>query len=162
MLDLKKLIEGAVDSVAFDTVIGHEGLSDDIKSGTARVTGEVRDHSGFITLNGTVKPEFTAVCGRCGKHFVYSVPIALYAKITDKLANDDEDEFVIMTDDSIDIDDIARSALVLELPLRFLCKNDCRGLCPKCGADLNIAQCSCDLKDHDHRWDALLGYFDEE
>ena len=162
MLELKKLVDGVVDSIPFDITLSSEGISDDIVSGSAEVKGEVVNHSGFITLRGDLVPDCVAVCGRCGREFKYTRPVKLYAKITDKLANEDEDDFVLMTDYAVDLVELARSNWVLELPFRFLCKEDCRGLCPKCGADLNVADCSCDLKERDHRWDALLGYFEED
>ena len=43
----------------------------------------------------------------------------------------------------LELDDAVRTALLLELPSRVLCKEDCRGLCPQCGQDLNVASCSC-------------------
>ena len=51
--------------------------------------------------------------------------------------------------------DAIRDALTLELPLRVLCKEDCKGLCPKCGHNLNEGPCGCDLREEDPRWDAL-------
>lgn len=162
MLSLKKLVEGALDTVPFDIVIDAVGASDDIVSGHTRAKGDITNHSGFIALDGAAEPKIEVTCARCGKVFEYSKPFSLYAKITDRLANDDEEEFVLMSDYAIDIEELVRSALVLELPTRFLCREDCKGLCQKCGADLNVAPCSCDNKEHDPRWDALLGYFDEE
>mgnify|MGYP003310292303 CR=1 FL=1 len=83
------------------------------------------------------------------------------AKITDKLENEDEEEFLLMTDSAIDIEDVVRSALILELPSRYLCREDCKGLCSKCGKDLNTGSCSCDTKDRDPRWDVLKDFFGE-
>jgi uncharacterized protein len=48
-----------------------------------------------------------------------------------------------------------RDALLLDLPVAPLCRDDCAGLCPSCGADLNRAACNCDLTVPDPRWDAL-------
>ena len=161
MLDLKKLIEGSVDSVPFETSVEANDISSDIVSGGASARGMVTNHSGFVVLEGTVFPSLTVLCARCGKQFGYEEQIPLYAKITESVANDSaEDEFIIMRDFAVDIEELVRSTLVLELPMRFLCREDCKGLCPKCGADLNCGDCGCDLREHDKRWDALLDYFD--
>ncbi|MBQ0109387.1 MAG: DUF177 domain-containing protein [Clostridiales bacterium] len=161
MLDLKKLIDGSVDSVSFFATIDACDLADDVIEGNVHASGEIVNHSGFITLSGVVKPDFKATCARCGKEFLYKTPFNINAKLTDKLANEDEDEFVIIEDNLLDVEELVRSEAVLELPSRFLCKDKCKGLCPKCGCDLNVATCSCDVKDHDPRWDALKNYFED-
>ena len=57
----------------------------------------------------------------------------------------------------LDITDDVRSALLLALPIRFLCREDCRGLCPRCGVDLNQGACDCAPLNVDPRWEALRG-----
>ena len=54
-----------------------------------------------------------------------------------------------------DITDAVRSEVLLRFPLKPLCRDDCKGLCPECGANLNVKQCSCRAVGHDTRWDAL-------
>ena len=163
MLDLKKIIEGSAGSAEFDVTVEAGDVSCDVVSGTARAYGSVTNHSGLLLLDGTLEPKLRAVCGRCGNEFDYTAPAALHAKITDKVADSaDEDDFLIMSDYAVDIEELIRTTLVLELPTRFLCREDCKGLCPKCGSDLNAGECGCDLKERDRRWDALLDYFDEK
>lgn len=159
MLDLKKLLDGSLSSIGFSQTIDNCDFVDGIVSGSADAVGEITNHSGLILLKGTVKPSLKVACARCGREFVYSEPIGLDAKITDKLANKDEDDFIIMQDFAIDTEDIVRSALILELPTRYLCKEDCKGLCPKCGIDLNEQNCGCEISDRDSRWDALKDFF---
>ncbi len=162
MLDLKKLLDSSVDKIDFSLGIEDCGFVDEAVRGSATASGVITNHSGLILLNGEIKPCLQVACARCGKEFGYTEPIKLTCKITDKLANSDEDEFVIMQDFAIDIDDVVRSALILELPTRYLCKEDCKGLCEKCGCDLNEHSCKCDLTVRDSRWDKLLDYFGDD
>lgn len=161
MLDLKKLLDGSLSSIDFSLTLDDCGFIDDAVSGSAEANGKITNHSGLILLSGTVNPKLNVACARCGKEFEYNTPIALNAKITDKLANDDEDEFIIMQDFAIDVEDIVRTALILELPTRYLCEEDCKGLCPKCGKNLNSGECGCNTKERDSRWDVLKDYFSE-
>jgi uncharacterized protein len=62
-----------------------------------------------------------------------------------------EDEFYPIVDDTIDLGPLARDAIVLELPMATLCREDCAGLCPQCGADRNEGPCGC-LAPRDPRW----------
>ncbi len=160
MLDLKKLIDGSVDSVKFSTTIDDCDFVDETIKGSVVAEGEITNRSGLILLEGYMWPRLTVNCARCGRETEQTSCISLTAKITDKLANEDEDEFVLLVDSALDLDELVRSALILEMPSRFLCKADCKGLCPKCGCDLNESSCSCDTSDRDPRWDVLKDYFD--
>jgi len=57
----------------------------------------------------------------------------------------------------LDLADPFRAAVLLEVPIKNLCRGDCRGLCPVCGADRNAADCGCERPRGDPRWDALRG-----
>ena len=161
MLDLKKLLDGSVSAVDFELTVSDCEFTDENVKGSAKAIGKVTNHSGLILLNGEIIPSVKAECARCGKSVDFVTPIPLNAKITDKLANDDEEEFILLTDFAIDVEDLVRSTLILETPSRFLCKEDCKGLCVKCGCDLNETQCNCDTSDRDPRWDVLKDYFSE-
>ncbi len=159
MLDLKKLLDGSLSVVDFSVNVDNCDFVDEAVSGSALAKGEITNHSGVILLNGEIKTDLQVTCARCGCTFNYGEAIPLTAKITDKLANEDEEEFILMTDSAIDADELVRSALILELPTKFLCREDCKGLCPKCGKNLNEGSCSCDTNDRDPRWDVLKDYF---
>ena len=60
--------------------------------------------------------------------------------------------------DSIDLDELVREQILLALPTRHLCREDCKGLCQKCGADLNAGDCSCEQGETDPRWAALADF----
>lgn len=162
MLDLKKLLDGSTSKIEFSEIIEDCSFIDEAVAGRCVANGEITNHSGLILLKGNIETDIKAVCGRCGRVFDYKEPVELNAKITDKLANEDEDEFILMQDFAIDIEDIVRTALILELPTRYLCKEDCKGLCEKCGSDLNYESCKCEVKERDSRWDVLLDYFGNE
>ncbi|MBE6692548.1 MAG: DUF177 domain-containing protein [Ruminococcaceae bacterium] len=159
MLDLKKLLDGSLSSIEFSVDVPECDFVDEAVNGSASASGKVTNHSGVILLEGEIKTNLTVECARCGSEFIYSEPIPLTAKITDKLANEDEEEFILMTDSAIDVDELVRSALILELPSKYLCREDCKGLCPKCGKNLNEGLCSCDTTDRDPRWDVLKDFF---
>ena len=161
MLDLKKLLDGTVPSVEFSLSESECDFIEDSSDCSFTANGIVTNSSGVIVLDGEIKPELKVTCARCGKEINYSEPIKLQAKITDKLANEDDEEFVLLQDFALDIDELVRTALILEMPSRFLCVEDCKGLCPKCGCDLNEGSCNCDLKDRDPRWDVLKDYFSD-
>ena len=66
-----------------------------------------------------------------------------------------EGESYALGHDRVDLEPLARESLILDLPLAPLCRDDCRGLCPTCGADLNQGACDCPVETVDPRWAAL-------
>lgn len=72
--------------------------------------------------------------------------------------SEEEDYFFVDSNATFfEIDDLVREAIILSLPLKPLCSEDCKGLCPICGTDLNRSQCSCVKEKTDSRWDQLKG-----
>ena len=81
-----------------------------------------------------------------------------------KLANDadaDFDEYVVVPNGILDLNEFITEEIQLFLPSKILCKPDCKGLCYKCGKNLNFGNCSC-KKDVDPRMEALLQLLDEQ
>lgn len=69
--------------------------------------------------------------------------------------------YLSRTADKIDISNDLREFALLAIPMKKLCKEDCKGLCYKCGADLNKEQCTCQTKEIDPRWRPLLNLKDK-
>lgn len=67
----------------------------------------------------------------------------------------DEDEYVVVCDGMLDIDEQLEEALLLEFPSKLLCREDCPGLCPKCGRPLSEGDCGCVTKEMDPRFEIL-------
>ena len=81
-------------------------------------------------------------------------------RASDEDVIDDEDyAFMKGNDLRVDLTDIIHQALVLSLPLKPLCSETCRGLCPSCGINLNLKECDCPRNIPDERWDGLKGLF---
>ena len=102
-----------------------------------------RDESeSYVALSIELTGDYTGLCARCAKQVSEHLCISAEYGVTRNLC-DDSDEYVEAPDGLLDVGEIARTLLFLELPQRVLCKDDCKGLCPVCGADLNLSTCSC-------------------
>lgn len=102
-----------------------------------------------LLVTGTVEGEAQTACARCLDEFPFSImgDIEGYFLLDAEGATPedrDDDEFDVLPDDKvIDIEPLIRAALLLEFPLVPLCDDDCKGLCPQCGASLNEGPCGC-------------------
>jgi uncharacterized protein len=109
----------------------------------------LRPFSGGIDVVGTVRAPWVGICRRCTAPVHGELTIAVNERYAD--APIAEDELYPITDDTIDLGPLVRDAIVLELPMAPLCRDDCQGLCPQCGTDRNEAECSC-VAPADPRW----------
>ncbi len=123
---------------------------------------DITRSAGEIVLRGTAGVDVTLDCARCLKQFRVRLEAGLdILCILGRVAPDGAEgcrEGVIEIPANsrfIDISGEVRSELMIGVPVKPLCSDACKGLCPVCGADLNEARCSCETERHDGRWDAL-------
>lgn len=107
--------------------------------------GTVRNSADVLRMEGTVETVLSCTCDRCAKEFRKPVSFPLTAILVRELENeDDEDEWTFLLEhDCADLTDIVRTTFILNMDTRFLCKEDCKGLCAVCGKDLNGGPCEC-------------------
>ena len=108
----------------------------------ARAFGVVENRAGVLHLDGTLEVSVVYECSRCLKTEERSLSLELRAVFTDEEDSDEPDAFSL-DGNLADIDEIVADAFILHSEERYLCREDCRGLCPRCGADLNEGPCGC-------------------
>jgi len=125
------------------------------------VEGEVRNTADLLELFLTARTTLDAVCDRCGKAFPLDKSVEYRCMLAEELQNGESDEIVLLEDGKVDAGDLARTAFILGMDSKTLCSEDCKGLCPRCGADLNLGPCSC-KKEPDPRLAALAKLLDKK
>ena len=111
----------------------------------------------IIELNATIRYTYKEVCARCLKEFMNTIETQFTAFITDNEVEDDDSEKIniIIHDNSIDIDEAIKQVIYLSIPMKSLCSENCKGICPTCGANLNIEECDCENNSIDPRLEEL-------
>lgn len=110
---------------------------------------QISNTGGALYVGGTVEGDALVECARCLEDASYHLQgeVEGYFLISGserELTEEEEDEYDILPEDHrIDLEPLLRAALVLELPYSPLCSDDCKGICPQCGANLNKETCSC-------------------
>ena len=107
-----------------------------------------------LKLNGKLSANLMLSCSRCLEDFDYLLETDFEEELTNKDKDDDGDA-IHFEGDTVDLTDIVVDNILLSLPMKALCREDCKGLCPQCGCNLNIKECNCSQKNVDPRFSVL-------
>jgi uncharacterized protein len=117
-----------------------------------------------IRLKATYSGSFEVACARClepvqrtlsGQFDLLFRPLGVDAGSSERAISTADTEIGYYQDSGLMLEDVLREQVLLSLPARTLCREDCKGLCPRCGRDLNSETCDCDSAPADPRWSAL-------
>ena len=125
------------------------------------VGGSVTNHAGALVLEGTARSVLELCCDRCGKEFSREKAVLLDSLVAQELEDEENDDILLLEGAELDLDEAAATAFILAMDTKNLCSDDCKGLCAKCGADLNLGPCGC-RPDVDPRLAALAQLLDKE
>ena len=124
--------------------------------------GTVRNTADVLMMKGTITTRLHGVCDRCATDFTKDVELPIDVVLVEEFTNEDsEDEWVFPIEaDQADLDEIVRTVFVLNMDSKLLCQPDCKGLCCRCGKNLNDGPCGCQ-KELDPRFAALRQLLDK-
>jgi len=110
-----------------------------------------------LNLKATVVTSSELVCDRCLKTFDKELNSCFELYFSSKLSDSEEDNtrHLNLNNPVINLLEDVHSSLVLSLPIKLLCEENCRGLCPTCGVNLNEQKCDCRKDQNDSRWETL-------
>jgi uncharacterized protein len=167
-IDIGALIRGEVDSVSVDYTMEVSPISDVTFTDKARVSGTISGNAGYTRLLLDVSVPYSTECARCLEDIsgVFNAVVERTC-VTEKSVSreeleENEDEYVIIKENSVDPDDAVNATVYFEFPKKLLCSEDCKGLCPVCGKKLTDGHsCESNKKKLDSRFAALEHLFDE-
>ena len=117
-----------------------------------RVNGSVFTKHGAVTLELLITGTLQLQCDRCTKLYDYSISCPFSAMVSADPDEEESEKLIVAENNSLDLDRLTEMALLVWLPAKHLCREDCKGLCPVCGADRNVTECDCE----EHRIDLRL------
>lgn len=142
------------------------GESIDFKLKTVYVNCDILKAQDRLILTGQIDTAVTMSCGRCLEEA--QVPLKTDFKYIlvavsgedlpkEKELSPDDPDVLPYQEESLDLEPLILEQIVLHIPMRALCKEDCSGLCPSCGVNLNLTTCDCRHGGFDSRFAALAG-----
>ncbi len=163
-LNLREIINVPGASLPFDFQMDLSDLEwNGIHSASdpVHVTGQVRNMAGALVLECQASTKLALSCDRCLKPFSREKEIILDTLLATELAGEESDEIMLLEKNELALSDLVRETFVLEMDIKHLCSEECKGLCAKCGADLNEGACTC-KPDIDPRLAALAQLLDDK
>jgi uncharacterized protein len=136
----------------------------------ATVTGFVKRSGAEVAVSGRFSSIVSVECDRCLK--TVELPVSAEFRVDYITGRDYESSHAaeltaedldvsVFDGESIDVDELVKEQILLSVPDRTLCREDCKGICSTCGADLNASACDCATSDIDPRWEALKKFKNE-
>ncbi len=146
VINLRQLYEIPGERLEFSGEISRERL-DEIHGysfiGPVILKGVVQNRAGVVTICYSAELTINAECDRCLGSFERGFSFDYEHVLVRALNGSDNDEYIVTENDNLDMDELAVTDVLLQMPTKLLCKEDCKGLCPTCGADLNVSDCGC-------------------
>lgn len=119
------------------------------------VDGSVSNRAGVVRLYLEIGFEVSAPCDRCGIDAANKHTIVIDKSLAVSIENEDSDTILTVPNMKLDVDELVFSEVILNMPTKHLCKEDCQGICVQCGKNLNDGKCDCNFKEIDPRLQKL-------
>jgi uncharacterized protein len=161
-IDLTKLVEGIK---RFDETIQVDLTEESARLlEPCRISGILNKRIVQVDVEGIIEAKIETECSRCLMPVVSTLELPFkvsyiteehYTTEKDSELHGEDLDISLYDGEKIDLAELAREQILLNLPTQIFCRENCRGLCPKCGANLNESPCNCETKEIDPRWQSL-------
>lgn len=164
ILDLKRIFatEGSVLNVEHSLdmsnvdFMGNYPLKNPVK-----INGTVSNKASVVSLNLFIEYTFAAPCDRCGVDTEHNHTVIVDKLLATAIERQESDTIITVPDMKLDVDEFVYSEVILDLPSKHLCNDNCKGICFKCGKNLNEGECGCEIREVDPRLAKLMELLDD-
>ena len=161
------MLRGEINSIEIDFVLTPEIIEDVTFTEGARVCGKITNSAGYMRLKLNATLPYIGECARCLEEVrgVFSLDfertVVTEGMVSAEKLEESVDEYIVIEDGKIELDDAVKEELMLDFPRKLLCSDDCLGLCPKCGKPKKDGDCGCVTKEIDPRLAVLKKLLDK-
>ena len=158
IIDLKRIFVNDNSSLPIDYSLDlseTEYLGENPLKKPVSVVGTVSNKASLVRLEIEISYEFEAPCDRCGLVTARKHTVTVEKSLASSIEGEESDTILLVPDMKLDLDELIYTEVMLSLPMKHLCSEDCKGICFKCGKNLNEGKCDCPEKEIDPRLAAL-------
>ena len=124
-------------------------------SGVYPLKKPVSNKASLVEFDAVITYEYSAPCDRCGTDTAKVYTVKISKSLAAAIEGEESDTILLVPDMKLDLDELVYTEVIVSLPMKHLCKDTCKGICPKCGKNLNEGECGCPEKEIDPRLSAL-------
>ncbi len=165
VLDLKGFLNGGNREIeinnSFDFT-GEEYLGEALFPELVKVVGKVSNKADVSRIQLECVVTVSKPCDRCGKPTTKTFSVLIDRVLVRELEGEDDDEFILIPDEKLDLAELCLGEIYLALPMKHLCSEDCKGICTICGKNLNTDSCECETKNIDPRLEILAKLLEQD
>ncbi len=125
------------------------------------ISASAVNRASLVELKVKAVFDYTTRCDRCFEDLVKHYEFTFTHGLAVKLIDDENDDYIETPDYTLELDEVVVSDIILNLPSKVLCKDDCKGVCSKCGKNLNYGDCGCNKTEVDSRLEILKQLIDD-
>ncbi len=165
VLDLKSFLCGGDREFEIHTELdfsGEEYGGDRLFPKPVSVNGKIFNKADVTRLQLNCVVAVQKPCDRCGNIAVNDLVVPIDRVLVQKLAGEEDDEIIVLPDEKLDLFEFCLGEIYLALPMKHLCSDDCKGICPICGKNQNIDHCGCNVKSIDPRLEVLAKLLEQD
>lgn len=165
VLDLKGFFNGGDRELKINTNIdfsGEEYGGEVIFPKPVSVSGSVSNKADVTHIDLTCNVEVNKSCDRCGKPTAKQLTVNINRVAVRELAGEEDDEILLLPDEKLDLYELCFGEILLSLPMKHLCSENCKGICANCGKNLNDGSCGCVTKSIDPRLEVLAKLLEQD
>lgn len=160
LIDVKPIYSGVQKDLdfSFELPISDFDLSDIEFLTPVSVFGKIRskatgkgENEGYVELTLTVSTDIKAPCARCLEEISEKLEYTKTYGLTTSSVSEDSEDYITTPNSKLDALELSRTLFILNVPMRFLCSEDCKGICSECGKNLNLGTCDCEKGEVDER-----------
>lgn len=157
--NITKTEGAAVDLDFHESIEGLKAAASEFKwDAQSEFQGKLTSLGGILNLNGRLKVGYTVPCYRCLKELSGDVELRINENLMSSEKAEDTEAYTYDSN-TLDIDKVLVDNIILNLPMKQVCEEGCKGLCPMCGKDLNVEACGCSREEINPQMEALKNFF---
>ena len=164
VLDFKGFFNGGIREFKIETELdfsGEEYGGEHILPKPVAVFGKISNKADVTHIDLVCKVPIVKSCDRCGKMTAKDLTVNINRVAVNHLEREEDDEILLIPDEKLDLYEFCFGEILLSLPMKHLCSEDCKGICNRCGTNLNLRTCTCDTRELDPRMSVIQEIFNQ-
>lgn len=165
VLDLKGFFNGGNRGFRIETELdfsGEEYGGECIFPEPVSVVGKISNKADVTHIDLVCNVKISKSCDRCGKMTTKNLTVNINRVAVNHLEGEEDDEILLLPDEKLDLFEFCFGEILLSLPTKYLCSEECKGICFNCGKDLNEGPCGCVTKSIDPRLEVLAKLLEQD